>query len=130
MRLMVVAARSGPLMQAAKLAEQSDAGVICANGVADAIDLFSTGSRADIILVDAALGIRELKEGLRTNRWVLPIFACGRDASATIARDAIRAGASEYLPIPADVHELAMFIEALAREDDLHLRPITRASIH
>jgi len=57
------------------------------------------------------------------NRQEVPIIACGPE-------DAIYAGASDYLPVPANVQELAAFIGALAREDDLQFHEEGNASIH
>jgi len=123
MRLMVVAPRSAPLTRAAKLAQQFDAGIVCVDGVGHAICLLCTGSRADVVLIDYTLAISELQKALSVNRQEVPIIACGPE-------DAIYAGASDYLPVPANVQELAAFIGALAREDDLQFHEEGNASIH
>jgi two-component system response regulator FlrC len=132
MRLMVVAALSVPLMRAAKLAQQIRAGIVCADGMAHAISLFSTGSSADVVLIDSALApaIADLQKALKMNGQAIPIVVCGPEARADIVRHAIYAGASEYLPVSESVEELAALIEALAREDDLQFREKKRASLH
>jgi hypothetical protein len=123
MRLMVVAPRSAPLTRASKLAQQLDTRIVCADGVAHAICLLCTGSRADVLLIDYTLALSELQEALCVNRQAVPIIACGPE-------DAIYAGASDYLPVPANVQELAALIRALALEDGLQLHEESNASIH
>jgi two-component system, response regulator FlrC len=132
MLLMVVAACSAPLTRAAKLAQQIGAGIVCADGVTHAINLFSAGGSADIVLIDSALvpAITDLQKALRVNRQAIPIIVCGPEARASIVRDAIHAGASEYLPVSGSVEELAALIESLAHEDDLQNREKKRASVH
>jgi two-component system, response regulator FlrC len=132
MLLMVVAACNAPLARAAKLAEQIGAGIVCADGVAHAISLFSKGSSADVVLFDSALAaaITDLRKALRVNGQAIPIIVCGPEARASIVRNAIHAGASEYLPVSGSVEELAALIESLAREEDLQSREKKNASLH
>ena len=117
MRLMVVAALGGQLAQGAKLAERCGADVVYADGVAKAIKQLSTGNRADVVLIDAELAITDLEKALKNDPHSLPLIACGPSAAAGIARHAIHAGASEYLPLPAGVDDVAELIAALASDD-------------
>lgn len=115
MRLLIVGAPSGPLAAAAKLAEESDADVRYAEAVADALALLSAGCRADLVVVEAALGIRDLVNGVSAHTSRLPVIACG-EADRRAAVEAIEAGAREYLPLPATAEAVAALIVALAHD--------------
>jgi len=129
MRLMVVAALGGQLAQAAKLAERCGADIVYADGVAEAIKQLSIGSRADVVLIDVHLAITDLEKALKNDPHSLPLIACGPSAAVGIARHAIHAGASEYLPLPAGVDDVAELIAALASDDRAVLRHGT-SSMH
>ena len=131
MRLMVVAARGGQLAQAARLADERGADIVYADGVEEAIKQLSIGDRADVVLIDAELAITDLGKKLKNASHRLPLIACGPSATAGIARDAMHAGASEYLPLPTGVLDVAALIEALARDDRTSFQHVTgTSSIH
>lgn len=128
MRLMVVGPPGGRLTRAAKLAEQSGADVVHADGVMDALNQLSAGGRADVVLIDAALAIGDFEKGLRINQRPLPVIACGPSADACVARHAIHAGANEYLPLPSGVQDIAALIAALAGDDRALTQQVGAAS--
>jgi DNA-binding NtrC family response regulator len=113
MRLIVVAAAGGQLRLAARLAAQGGADIVCADDVANARKLMIAGCGADVVLIDAAL----VDPGVKQAMLNAPVIACGTSADAVAARAAIAAGASEYLPLPADTAQAAALIAALARDD-------------
>jgi DNA-binding NarL/FixJ family response regulator len=112
MRLMVVAA-GGQLLLAARLAAQGGADIICADDVGHARKLMIAGCSADVVLIDPGL----LGETLKQDMFNATVIACGTGADASTARAAIAAGASEYLPLPADTAQAAALISALAGDD-------------
>jgi DNA-binding NtrC family response regulator len=113
MRLIVVAAAGGQLWLAARLAAQGGADIVCADDVASARKLMIAGCGADVVLIDAAV----VGPGLKPAMLNVPVIACGTSAAADAARAAIVAGASEYLPLPADTAQAAALIAALAHDD-------------
>jgi DNA-binding NarL/FixJ family response regulator len=127
MRLLVVGAPRGRLTLAARLAAQNGADIIRAVSVADALKLLSAG-HPDVVLIDAALAIRDLVKGLKKRPRDVPVIACGTVADAGVALAAVRAGASEYLPLSANLEEAAALIAALARGNRASSRHVRTAS--
>lgn len=124
MRLLIVGAPGGRLTPAAGLAEESGADISYAEGVTAALKLLSAGDRADLLVVDATLGIRDLVNGLSSHSRQLPVIACG-NADRRSAKSAIEAGAREYLPLPPTPDAVAALLVALARDDRDRLRAAT-----
>jgi two-component system response regulator FlrC len=117
MRLMIVGAPGERLTLAARLAERNGAGVRCAEGVTNALELLSADCGIELLVVDAALRVRDLVDALAANSSKLPVIACGSDADGTVAAEALAAGAGEFLPLPPTIEAIAALIAALARDD-------------
>ena len=64
----------------------------------------------------SALDIGALVRGLAAERICTPVVACGIGTDTRRAVDAIRAGAKEYLPLPADPELIAAVLAAVADE--------------
>jgi two-component system, response regulator FlrC len=62
------------------------------------------------------LDIGTLVRGLAAERICTPVVACGVGTDTRRAVDAIRAGAKEYLPLPADPELIAAVLAAVADE--------------
>ncbi|HTO27427.1 MAG TPA: sigma-54 dependent transcriptional regulator, partial [Devosia sp.] len=71
---------------------------------------------ADLLLVDVVMDIAGLIAGLEAERIAIPVVACGVEANAAAAVNAIRAGAKEYIPLPPDAELIAAVIAAVTRE--------------
>ncbi len=116
MRLMIVGALEGQLSQATKLAMDGGAKVAHAADIEVALASLRGGRGADLLLVDVMADIPALIAGLESERIFVPLVACGTEANAAAAVNAIRAGAKEYIPLPPDAELIAAIIAAVARE--------------
>ena len=116
MRLMIVGALEGQLSQATKLAMDGGAKVAHAGDIEIALASLRSGRGADLLLVDVMADIPALISGLENERIFVPVVACGTEANAAAAVNAIRAGAKEYIPLPPDAELIAAIIAAVARE--------------
>jgi DNA-binding NtrC family response regulator len=74
------------------------------------------GVGADLVFCDVELDIAALVRGLGAERICTPVVACGVGTDTRRAVDAIRAGAKEYLPLPADAQLIAAVLAAVADE--------------
>ena len=74
------------------------------------------GVGADLVFCDVSLDIGALVRGLAAERICTPVVACGIGTDTRRAVDAIRAGAKEYLPLPADAELIAAVLAAVADE--------------
>lgn len=69
---------------------------------------------ADLVMADVTLDLRGFIDQLRRERFAVPVLACGISASAEQAVAAIRAGASDYVPLPPDRDLIAAAITTVA----------------
>src|SRR5687768_16169006 len=126
MRLLIVGALEGQLITATKLAMDGGARVAHAATIDIALATLRAGRGADLLLVDVMADIPGLIAALEAERIVIPVVACGTEANAAAAVNAIRAGAKEYIPLPPDAELIAAVIAAVAREssDFLYRDPV------
>ncbi len=116
MRLLIVGALEGQLIQATKLAMQGGAKVAHAPSIEIALASLRAGRGADLLLVDVMMDIASLIAALEAERIAIPVVACGVETNAAAAVNAIRAGAKEYIPLPPDAELIAAVIAAVARD--------------
>ncbi|MEO7053801.1 MAG: sigma-54 dependent transcriptional regulator, partial [Rhizomicrobium sp.] len=79
-------------------------------------DTLRGGAGADLVFCDVMLDIGALVRGLAAERICTPVVACGVGTDTRRAVEAIRAGAKEYLPLPADAELIAAVLAAVADE--------------
>jgi len=116
MRLLIIGALEGQLSEATTMAMNGGAKVAHAPSVEIALAALRAGRGADLLLVDVVMDIAGLIAGLEAERIAIPVVACGVEANAAAAVNAIRAGAKEYIPLPPDAELIAAVIAAVARD--------------
>ena len=116
MRLLIVGGLQGQIGLATKIAMDKGAKVTHAGDIEQALSSLRGGSGADLVFCDVALDIGTLVRGLAAERICTPVVACGVGTDTRRAVDAIRAGAKEYLPLPADPELIAAVLAAVADE--------------
>src|ERR1700743_2753994 len=116
MRLLIVGGLNGQIGNATKIAMDRGAKVTHAVSIEQALDILRGGSGADLVFCDVMLDIGALVRGLSAERICTPVVACGVGTDTRRAVDAIRAGAKEYLPLPADPELIAAVLAAVADE--------------
>jgi len=116
MRLLIVGGLNGQIGAATKIAMDRGAKVTHAISIEQALDSLRGGAGADLVFCDVTLDISALVKGLAAERICTPVVACGVGTDTRRAVDAIRAGAKEYLPLPADAELIAAVLAAVADE--------------
>jgi DNA-binding NtrC family response regulator len=116
MRLLIVGSLQGQIGAATKIAMDRGAKVTHANDVDQALASLRSGVGADLVFCDVGNDIGLLVRQLAAERICTPVVACGIGTDARRAVDAIRAGAKEYLPLPADPELIAAILSAVADE--------------
>ncbi len=116
MRLLIVGGLQGQIGLATKIAMDKGAKVTHAADIEQALASLRGGVGADLVFCDVALDIGRLVRGLSAERICTPVVACGVGTDTRRAVDAIRAGAKEYLPLPADPELIAAVLAAVADE--------------
>ena len=116
MRLLIIGPLEGQLSEATKMAMNGGAKVAHAPSVEIALAALRAGRGADLLLVDVVMDIAGLIAGLEAERIAIPVVACGVEANAAAAVNAIRAGAKEYIPLPPDAELISAVIAAVARD--------------
>jgi DNA-binding NtrC family response regulator len=104
------------LSEATVMAINGGAKVAHAPSVEIALAALRAGRGADLLLCDVLMDIAGLIAGLEAERIAIPVVACGVEANAAAAVNAIRAGAKEYIPLPPDAELIAAVIAAVARD--------------
>jgi DNA-binding NtrC family response regulator len=90
------------------------ASAIHADCIDTAMAILSSGSAADLLMVDIEIDICDLVLRLEAARIRVPIVACGTRDDADAAIAAIDAGAKEYIPLPPDPEIIAAILAAVA----------------
>src|ERR1700678_2575073 len=116
MRLLIVGSLNGQIGHATKIAMERGAKVSHAGSIEQALESLRGGAGADLVFCDVTLEIGTLVRGLAAERICTPVLACGVGSDTRRAVDAIRAGAKEYLPLPADPELIAAVLAAVADE--------------
>ena len=116
MRLLIVGSLQGQIGLATKIAMAKGAKVTHAADIEQALASLRGGVGADLVFCDVSLDISSLVRGLSAERICTPVVACGIGTDTRRAVDAIRAGAKEYLPLPADAELIAAVLAAVADE--------------
>ena len=116
MRIMIIGSLSGPLGQAGRLAMARGAKLEQADGIAVALTVLRAEPAIALVFCDLAHDIAALVATLAAERIVVPVVACGVDATADAAVQAIRAGARDFLPLPPDAALIAAMLEAVGQD--------------
>src|SRR5258708_9953673 len=116
MRLLIVGGVQGQIGLATKIAMDKGAKVTHATDREQALISLRGGIGADLVFCDGGLEIGALVRGLGAERICPRVVACGVGTDTRRAVDAIRAGAKEYLPLPADPELIAAVLAAVADE--------------
>ncbi|MDH3700677.1 MAG: sigma-54 dependent transcriptional regulator [Alphaproteobacteria bacterium] len=128
MRLLIVGDLDGHITTAGKIALSRGAKVSHVHSVGEALEALRSGRGAELLMIDVKLDIGELVTQLATERFSIPVVACGIGTDADIAVASIRAGAKEYIPLPPDAELIAAVLEAVSEESStiIHQDPSMR----
>ena len=116
-RLLIIGSLEAELGQAARIAIARGAGLSSAEGVTAGLARLRAEG-ADLILCDVLFDIAWLLQAMAAERIHCPLIACGRTADAEAAVRAIRAGAQDFLPLPAEPDLIAAMLEAASAAPD------------
>jgi DNA-binding NtrC family response regulator len=116
MRVLIIGSLAGELGQAARLAIARGARLDQADGVDPALTRLRVDARVDLVLCELLPDIGALVRALAAERINVPVVACGTGSDPDAAVRAIRAGAREFLPLPADPDLIAAILEAASGE--------------
>src|ERR1035438_338348 len=117
MRLLVVGRLNGQLSSAVKMAMMAGAKVSHVETCEAATHALRAGQGADLLMVDYFLDIAALIAANQAERICVPVVACGVGADPERAGDAIRAGAKEFIPLPAEAGLIAAVLAAVSDDD-------------
>ncbi len=116
MRLLIIGDLGGQIGAASKIARDRGAKVAQVADIDGAYQMLCDGQGADIIMIEVHQDIARFAGMLAAERITVPLVACGIEADAKIAANAIRAGAKEYIPLPPDEELIAAVLEAISEE--------------
>ncbi|MFC6198226.1 sigma-54-dependent transcriptional regulator FlbD [Ponticaulis profundi] len=114
---MMIGNLGGQLSVASKIAFDRGAKVTHFDTVEQALSALRAGRGADLIMAEYRLDLESLVIALDMERISVPVVACGVEADARGAAQAIKAGAREFIPLPPDPDMIAAVLEAVADDD-------------
>ena len=117
MRLLVVGRLNGQMSAAVKMAMNAGAKVSHVETIEAATHALRAGQGADLLMVDYELDIAALIAANEAERIRAPVVACGVNADARAAANAIRAGAKEFIPLPPDAELIAAVLAAVSDDN-------------
>lgn len=116
MQLLIIGTLDGQVGAASKIAMARGARVTHVDSLDAAMDSLRSGDGADLVMIDVHFDIRALVDALASERFSVPVVACGVAADASAAVRAIKAGAKEYIPLPPDAELIAAVLAAVTEE--------------
>ena len=116
MRLLIVGKLEGYIAEAGRIAVAKGAKVAHIDDVDGALNALRIGKGGDLVMIDVKCDVEKMANALRGERFSVPLVACGIGNDANAAVRAIKAGAREYVPLPADAELIAAILAAVAEE--------------
>ena len=116
MRLLIIGTLDGHISMAGKVALERGAKVAHVEDIEAGLTALRSGQGADLIFIDVKLNVSRLVTSLKTERFHIPVVACGIGNDTHGAVQAIKSGAKEYIPLPADAQLIAAVLEAVTEE--------------
>ncbi|KPP81650.1 MAG: late flagellum genes sigma54-dependent transcriptional regulator [Oceanicaulis sp. HLUCCA04] len=117
MRVLIVGSLGGQSGTATKMAMDRGAKVAQVDTPAQATAYLRAGRGADLVMVDVGLDIGAFIAANAVERITVPVVACGVNVRPEAAAAAIRAGAKEFIPLPADAELMAAVLEAVSDDE-------------
>ena len=118
MRLMIIGTLEGQLILATRLAVKQGAKVLHAADINSAMISLRNGKGADLIMLESKFSAKELKECLDTEKFHIPIVACGISKDQERAVECIKEGAIEYITLPPEEELIAALLTSITNEDN------------
>ena len=116
MRVLIIGSLAAELGQAARIAQSRGARLDQADTAAAGLARLRADARVDVVLCDVAHDVPGLVRAMAAERIAAPVVACGTEADPEAAIRAVRDGAREFLPLPADPELIAAILLAASGE--------------
>ena len=119
MQVLILGSLGGELGKAARIATARGAKLQQVDDERAALARLRADAKVDLVLVELPHDIGSLVRAMSAERILTAVVACGTDADAPSAVQAIRDGAREFLPLPPDPDLIAAILEAASGETHL-----------
>ena len=116
MQVLILGSLGGELGKAARIATARGAKLQQVDDERAALSRLRADAKVDLVLVELPHDVGSLVRGMSLERIITPVVACGTDADAPSALQAMRDGAREFLPLPPDPDLIAAILEAASGE--------------
>ena len=116
MHVLILGSLGGELGKAARIAAARGAKLQQVDDERTALSRLRADAKVDLVLVELPHNVGSLVRAMAAERIPTPVVACGTDADAPSALQAMREGAREFLPLPPDPDLIAAILEAASGE--------------
>ncbi len=131
MRVLIIGSLAGELGRAAAIAAARGARLDQADDVMAALAELRRNAGVQLVLCEVGQDIGSLVRALAHERICVPVIACGLESDSEQALRAVREGAQDFLPLPADPDLIAAMLEAASGDTHAMIArdPVMLASI-
>lgn len=116
MHVLILGSLGGELGKAARIATSRGAKLQQVDDERAALSRLRADAKVDLVLIELPHDVGSLVRAMAAERIPTPVVACGTDADAPSAVQAMRDGAREFLPLPPDPDLIAAILEAASGE--------------
>ena len=116
MNVLILGSLGGELGKAARIATARGAKLQQVDDERAALARLRNDAKVDLVLIELPHDVGSLIRAMTAERIPTPVVACGTDADAPSAIQAMREGAREFLPLPPDPDLIAAILEAASGE--------------
>ncbi|MGI9509995.1 MAG: sigma 54-interacting transcriptional regulator [Geminicoccaceae bacterium] len=116
MNVLVIGASRAEVASACAMATANGTEIHHVEAIDDAMAILRSAASTDLLLVDVEIDIETLVRKLNEARVPVPLVAYGIDSDARTAVRAVKAGASEFIPLPPDEDLIAALFSSIAKD--------------
>ncbi len=118
MKLLIVSDEGGHISQAVEIAKRKGANVVCVDSISKGVDYLRDGNSTDFVMIDINKDIASFISSVKKEHIYTTVIACGCNADSNSAVNAIKAGATEYIPLPPDEELIGAVFSAISKDNN------------
>ncbi|MDX1949296.1 MAG: sigma-54 dependent transcriptional regulator [Rickettsiales bacterium] len=118
MRILVIGKIESEVSSACKIVMNRGGKIVSAENPNQAFEKLLSGASVEAVLIEVSEDIKTFCENLERERIIIPVIAYGINADSEKARNAIRAGAEEYLPLPPEEELIIAILEQVTKNEE------------
>jgi DNA-binding NtrC family response regulator len=116
MRILIIGDLDGNMINAAKIAKEKQAKVLCVTDINSAMITLRNGKNINAIFIDSEMDIASLSNRLKEEHFSVPIISCGTSKNQKRGVESIKEGAIEYILLPPNKEAIAALLASITND--------------